>query len=266
MQNHRNHDGLRGLRWRFAGVALALGCNAKDPTVGQSGSEGVPSAGGSTESCPCGALNGRMALRVTVMGVQDDVVTLRLEEVLKGALPLPRGELLRATRYDETLACHLGCENLVVGEQAFAFYRVIAPLLPECRARSECVEACEERDRAKYEEGFLSCQCREGGSALAFERHTCGGRALRDGDDQETDCRRGCEEQTADECPPRPAQDHRFGNVSLSRWADPIVFARSAKGEISVSLTQLGELLASEDTPACMERFGQWSDLLDHAP
>lgn len=242
------------------------GLAAKGPTVGQSGSEGVPSSGGgATAPCPCGQ---RDAFRVTLLERRGDTVSLRIEEVLHGSLPLVPGVVIEGRRYDDTLACHLGCADIDVGEQAFAFYTPQEPALPACGARQACIEDC----LAGSEEVHRSeCSCRQPAiqSGTSVSRTpTCGFPVIGDW----RSCEVNCERETAEICPPRPEQDYKTGTVGLSAWADPIVFARGDLGELSVPLAELAELLEyAGDGPGpppyqvCIERFGQWSQYASYA-
>jgi hypothetical protein len=59
------------------------------------------------------------------------------------------------------------------------------------------------------------------------------------------------------------------GDVRLTPWTDPIVFARSSLGELSVPRDEFSALWLSpgEDVAAqiaaCTARFGDWADLLE---
>jgi hypothetical protein len=233
------------------------------PTVGQSGSEGVPSGGGVTVPCPCG-LGRSEALRVTVLAKKGDRVSLRVEEVLHGTAPVTLGDVIDASWYDDKLPCYLGCYSVEVGEQALAFYTPGEPALPACAARDACVAACEAENLAN--EGEVShpqCVCREAPAMTTWgstwESPPCGVYVVDGGGT----CRKECEQETAESCPPRPEQDNKRGLVLLSPWADPIVFARGERGELSIPRDQLGELFTfSGDLDTCRERFGDWSDYL----
>ncbi|HEX6240472.1 MAG TPA: hypothetical protein VFZ61_06245 [Polyangiales bacterium] len=255
---------------RVIGALLlaAAGCNT--PKLGQSGSEEVPGRdpdpfpGGTTDPCPC-ALVERNALRVTVLQQVDDLVRLRVEEILSGELPLVAGDELEATRYDDSLACYAGCFEVKPGDEAFAFYRPHRePLPPTCEARSECLAACQRENIEMYGVGYRSaCQCRAEAGPHASEHVTCGGTSYLGPDEQGRDCRVECAQATADSCPPAPEEDDKRGTVRLSPWSDPIVFARGPRGEVSVRIAELSQLSASaEEYSACRERFGDWVDVV----
>jgi hypothetical protein len=260
----------------WAGLLLAcagVGCSAEGPKVGQSGSEGVPDpggGGGSTVQCPCGVPLGLApnALRVSVLAQEGDSLSLRIEEILNGTLPLVPGDVIEASRYDDTFACSLGCAPLDVGDQAFAFYYVSGePALPPCVARAACVAACDAENAANEAEPWRSsCACRQPPAptqSSVSESPTCGVDVF----DSGRDCKEECEQETAESCPPRPDQDYKRGTVGLSPWADPIVFARTELGEVSVPIAELPQLWNDDGTNfmTCHARFGDWSDVLTEA-
>ena len=232
------------------------------PTVGQSGSEGVPPGGGDTVPCPCGLAEG---LRVTVLARDGDRFSLRVEEVLGGSSPVGPGDVIDASQYDDTFACYRGCFSPAVGDQALALYAPGEPALPACAARDACVAACDAENLANEAEVYRSrCACRTdpalANRSSAWESPTCGVPVVDGG----RNCRKECEQETAETCPRRPVQDFKRGVVALSPWADPIVFARTSRGELSVPLAELGELFElSRDLPACTERFGDWSQYIE---
>jgi hypothetical protein len=270
----RNPKLTRAAQAALIGACMIAACSSEGgrspssvvrdgPKVGQSGSEGVPSGGGdSTVPCPCGA---RDALRVTVLGQRGDTLSLRVEEVLHGSPSVAPGDVLEANRYDDTFACYRGCAPLDVGEQALAFYAAGQPSVPPCAARDACVAACDAENNANEAEVHRSeCACREApenaNHGSAWTSPTCGVPVVDGG----RNCPRECEEDTAEVCPPRPEQDFKRGSVALSPWTDPVVFARSDKGELSIPRDQLGELFEfTGDLKACVERFGDWSSYLE---
>jgi hypothetical protein len=261
MRDQQRITAIASTLWvALIGACFGVACSSEGPTVGQSGSEGMPSGGGDLAvPCPCGP---RDALRVTVLAQQGDTVSLRVEEILRGQLPLVPGDVIEGIRYDDELACHLGCADVAVGEQAFAFYvREIVPPRPPCAERAACIAACETEEPGDGDGAYQdNCACRPaaGVSLSSWDAPTCGVRL------DARDCAARCQLETDATCPTRPSPGPKYASVSISRWADPIVFARGERGELSVPLGELGELLSSGVTPAevkaCTERFGQWSD------
>lgn len=251
-----------GLGLAALALALASACNqASAPKAGQSGSENLPDdgTGGNTVPCPCLQ---RDALRVTVLAQQHGNLTLRVEEVLHGELPLVPGDVIEADRHDDTFACYRGCAPIADGEQALAFYRPTEPALPPCDARDACVRACEKENATSAEDPWrASCQCRAeppAGLMTATGSPTCGVPVYDGG----RDCDETCAESTLAECVARPEQDYKRGHVGLSPWTDPIVFARTARGEVSLPRGELDKLWQED----CQQSVGDWSRLLRDAP
>jgi hypothetical protein len=188
--------------------------------------------------------------------------TLRVEEILHGALPLAPGEVFEGTRYDDTFVCFLGCSDVDVGEQALALYAgpLVAPE-PRCPEREACLAKCEVENPDEGLPRFIECACRPVAVDNAPGSATCGTPF------DNVDCVGQCDYETRGRCAPRPEGDPKQAHVSLSPWRDPIVFARGERGELNVPLAQLEELfqLSDSDPAACIERFGQWSDYLQGA-
>jgi hypothetical protein len=241
-------------------LLLALGAcvggnsGAEGETEEPSGEPNMP--GGSTVPCPCGALRHYRpdipfaALRVTVVAeLGDDRLSLRLEEVLAGSLPLASGEMLEAT-WDGKLPCFAGCADVVVGDEALAFYSVEDAA---CEERARCVAECDAENAANQEQVWeLRSECSDTFVARSYET----GR----------DCKPECMREV--DCPERPPERYRKGSVRLAPWSDPLVFARGDGGEVSVAVDDLDELWpesgsAREEIGACVERFGDWSQLVD---
>ncbi len=247
-------------------TALVAACTSA-PKAGQSGSEYLPgdSPGGSTVPCPCGPND---ALRVTLLSQGHGNLTLRVEEVLHSKLPLVPGDIIEGQRYDDTFACYRGCAEIAVGEQAFAFYRPSAPGLPACEERDACIADCQ-AERRNEGSTTLRCACRAeplSGFATTTGSPSCGLPPVDPG------CAAECESKTADLCAPRPEQDFKRGTVNLSPWGETIVFARNARGELSLPRAELGELWRDEGEDhtqnllRCRERVGDWSKLLENPP
>lgn len=260
----------------LAGVAAS--CNT--PKLGQSGSEELPTppngGGGSTVPCPCMAQLGDRAsgLRVTLLDQAGAVAKLRVDEVLAGASSLEPGDVIEGQRFDDTLACYVGCASIGVGEQAFAFFvqDVEAKGRPACSARNACVESCQDQrasDRASDEaERTFDCTCRHQAAPLdqRFSSPTCGGRV----GDFTRACQRECE--ASEEACADGESIAAIGSVRLSPWSDPLVFARGERDrEISVPVSELLQLWpVADESPhdaaeRCQARFGDWADLLDNA-
>jgi hypothetical protein len=267
-------------------TAWVPGCET-GPQAGQSGSENLPddgpSGGGVTVPCPCW---NEPALRVTVLSQDQGNLRLQVEEVLHGELPLLLGDVIEASRSDDRLACFEGCAAVDTGEQAFAFFSPSEPALPACPEREACVAACEaqqsESERAAERDGdgdgdddtlASSCLCRADPPRSSMSISTrssriCGLPLLPDW----SSCWEQCTQDTLDRCPPRPEQDFKRGTVRLSPWGDKIVFARNARGEISLPAAELGQLWSDqgsderENARRCRERVGDWSTLLENAP
>jgi len=241
--------------------------SSTDDTGAETGGAGGPHAGGSTSDfggstvpCPCAAFQFHreppVAIRVTVEAqTGNDRYSLRLRDVLVGSSSLAADETFEAT-WDGTFPCYAGCSDVSVGDDAFAFYWVDAQACPE---RERCVADCDAENAANNEQAWE-------------QRSECSATYVSRGFETGRDCEYECDAETADACPDRPAPDHLRGSVRLARWTDPLVFARSDLGEVSVPLDELDELWPTEGdaTPAeieaCTERFGDWSDLLEHAP
>jgi hypothetical protein len=246
-------------------AAASMGPGAVDDDDAER--SGAPQAGGSTSDfggdtipCPCATFQFHreppVAVRVTVEAqTGDDRFSLRLRDVLVGSLSLAPDEIFEAT-WDGTFPCYTGCSGVSVGDDAFAFYWVDAQACPE---RERCIADCDAENAANDEQVWESqSECSDTHVLRVFET----GR----------DCEYECGAETAEVCPDRPEPDHRRGSVRLAPWTDPLVFARSDRGELSVPLAELDELWPTEGdaTPAeiaaCTARFGDWSDLLEHAP
>jgi hypothetical protein len=203
------------------------------------------------------------ALRVTVMAKYGAKVSLRIEETLHGSSAFAPGEVIEGTRYDDTLACFAGCTEIVVGQQAFAFFMApLQPPAPLCPEREACLAKCEAEnpDEPGLPTSF-ACACRPVPVDNAPGSPTCGtpfGNA---------DCQGQCSHETRGRCPPPPEPDPKRLHVALSPWSDPIVFVRGKRGELSVPLAQLEELfqLSDADQVECVDRFGQWSDYVESA-
>jgi hypothetical protein len=248
------------------------GCNA--PRLGQSGSEELPTppnagAGGAVP-CPC-HYGTRTALRVTLLDQSGAIARLRVEEVLHGADVEP-GDILVAQRWDDTLACFRGCATFEVGDQAFAFFEPdhIALRSRPCSALDACLDACTSapsRDDGRAAPAF-DCACRASPVRDSQALSTiCGERAIVD-----PECALRCERETRDACPAPSDETVRLGHVGLSPWTDPIVFARAGDRELSVPLDELWRLWPGRspdgdayDQSACVERYGDWSWLLQQA-
>jgi hypothetical protein len=205
---------------------------------------------------------------VTLLAQDHGNLTLRVEQVLHGELPLVPGDVIEAERYDDTFACSRGCAAIAIGEQAFAFYRASAPRLPACEERDACIADCQ---AARRNEGSttLHCACRAeppSGFATATGSPTCGLPPV------DPSCTQECESESGDHCPPRPEQDFKRGSVGLSPWGETIVFARTDLGELSLPSAQLAELWRDEGDDRrqnllrCIERVGDWSTLLENPP
>jgi hypothetical protein len=207
-------------------------------------------------------------LRVTLLNEEHGNLSLRVEEVLHGDLPLEPGDVIEADRYDDKLACFVGCAAIEIGDQAFAFYGPTLPTLPPCAEREACVAACKgQQASAVAESGRSPCMCRmdpPDDFATITGSPTCGV-AVRD---DVPDCDDECALATQDVCPPRPHQDYKRGHVGLSPWTDPIVFARNERGELSLAREELDQLWtgqdgrASDDGSSCYDRIGDWTQLV----
>lgn len=271
---------LEGSARVFAALLLGIaGASCSTPKLGQSGSEELPTppngGGGSTVPCPCMSQFGDrvIGLRVTLQEQRGAVVRLRVEETLVGTSSIEPGDVIEGQSFDDTFACYVGCREIEVGEQAFAFFFPHADdeARPECAARSSCVETCQrahapERDADETEETF-GCACRDQTAALdhRFSSPTCGGRI---GDFTRT-CQSECE-ASEDACT-SGADIAAIGSVKLSPWSDPLVFARHEDGrEIRVPVSEVSQLWpAADETSAtafarCSARFGDWAELLDN--
>jgi hypothetical protein len=256
-------------------AAGLVACSAPKlgPKGGQSGSEELPEpeglGGASTVPCPCGNED---ALRVTLLAQDHGNLRLRVEAVLHGDLPLSPGDEIEADRDDDSLSCFRGCASLELGEQAFAFYRASAPLLPVCEAREACIAGClVERATPEADSSPGQCACRD--RAPADQPTVSGspicGMPIVSGLGE---CQDECSQETAEECLPRPEQDYRRGSIRLSPWQERIVFARTERGELSLARDQLALLWSDEtgdrtaDLLACTKRVGDWSKLLVNPP
>jgi hypothetical protein len=51
--------------------------------------------------------------------------------------------------------------------------------------------------------------------------------------------------------------------VRMTKWEDAILFAESKKGQILVPADELSSLWGND---ACFDDYGDWADLLEHAP
>jgi hypothetical protein len=49
----------------------------------------------------------------------------------------------------------------------------------------------------------------------------------------------------------------------MTKWDDEILFAESKKGQILVPADELSNLWGND---ACFDDYGDWADLLEHAP
>jgi hypothetical protein len=203
---------------------------------------------------------------VTLLSQDHGNLTLRVEEVLHGELPLLPGDVIEGQRFDDRFACYQGCAAIAIGEQAFAFYWPSAPALPACEERDTCIAACQAARRDEGSETFR-CSCRaDPPSDFATTTTSCGLPPVDPG------CSQECEREGGDRCAPRPEQDFKRGSISLSPWGDKIVFARNARGEISLPRAELSQLWIDEGPDEtqnllrCMERVDDWSSLLENAP
>ena len=257
-------------------VLVAAACQgaastAPNPSVTDEEREGsgAPQAGGSTSDfggdtvpCPCGALQDRvylvrpLAMRVSVEAqTGDDRFALRLRNVLVGTSSLAPGDVFEAT-WDGRFPCYAGCSGVSVGDDAFAFYWAEERTCPQLE---RCLAECDAENAANDEQEWE-------------HRSECSDTYVMRGFETGRDCDPECEAQTADACPDPPEADHQRGYVRLAPWTDPLVFARSDRGELSVPLAEIDELWPTErdatpaEIAACTERFGDWSDLLEYAP
>jgi hypothetical protein len=256
----------------FVCACALLGCSK--PKLGQSGSEELPEpphgGGGATVPCPCtgGPLTGTAA-RATVLDQAGATVTLRVEEVVAGEASLQPGDVVEGQRYDDVLICYLGCAGFEEGDQVLAMLGRPANAPAGCAARAACVEACDIPRDPDEQQTAGECPCRDAPAPHddRFVSPTCGGRL----GDVDAACRAHCEQETAGACA-AAASVVSVGNVQLSPWADPIVFARRGDRDISVPIAALAELWPQhaedrgEALRACRDRFGDWADLLDRVP